>query len=528
MPEEPLPQTAQQGPNPQPVANDTFDKDLVKVDENTGALNTSYPIDIPPGRNNLQPDLNLVYNSQNNQQGDIFGEGWSINIPYIERLNRNGSDGLYSTSTVNYFTSSLDGEIVSTTTVTSTGSSYVARAENGTFDHYTFSSSADSWTMTDKNGTQYVFGSTADSQQSDPNNASDTYKWMLKQVTDTNNNTITYNYFRDSGQIYPSSTLYTGNGSSTGIFEVDFQRTASADDATSSAMGFPVSSNYRISEIDVKVNGSWVRKYVLGYGVGDNASTSILSSIAESGMNSQGTVVTLPSSTFAYQEQTAGWTTSSTWDPPLTFSDNGTDNGTELADVNGDSLADIISGYTDDGGSNSFAAYLDTGAGWVSSSTWDPPTPFADFGVDDGVRLVDLNGDGLLDILSGFNGTGGFSSGAWINTGSGWVSSSTWDPPMYFSNNGADSGLRIVDVNGDGLPDLIYGWGDSDANAHYDAWLNNGHGWTEDTAWDPPTTFVNSILPSDPGVRIADVNGDGLPDLLQGWSGWPCGDPSRP
>ena len=124
--------------------------------------------------------------------------------------------------------------------------------------------------MTDKNGTQYVFGSTADSQQSDPNNASDTYKWMLKQVTDTNNNTITYNYFRDSGQIYPSSTLYTGNGSSTGIFEVDFQRTASADDATSSAMGFPVSSNYRISEIDVKVNGSWVRKYVLGYGVGDN------------------------------------------------------------------------------------------------------------------------------------------------------------------------------------------------------------------------------------------------------------------
>ena len=83
----------------------------------------------------------------------------------------------------------------------------------------------------------------------------------------------------------------------------------------------------------------------------------------------------------------------------MTFSDNGTDNGTELADVNGDSLADIISGYTDDGGSNSFAAYLDTGAGWVSSSTWDPPTPFADFGVDDGVRLVDLNGDGLLDIL---------------------------------------------------------------------------------------------------------------------------------
>ncbi len=47
-----------------------------------------------------------------------------------------------------------------------------------------------------------------------------------------------YNYFKDSGQIYPSSTIYTNNDSTTGIFEVDFLRTASTDNATSSATGF--------------------------------------------------------------------------------------------------------------------------------------------------------------------------------------------------------------------------------------------------------------------------------------------------
>ena len=46
-----------------------------------------------------------------------------------------------------------------------------------------------------------------------------------------------------------------------------------------------------------------------------------------------------------------------------------------------------------------------------------------------------------------------------------------WDSP-------ADPGVRIADVNGDGLPDILQGWTDSAENSHYDAWLNTGHGWT--------------------------------------------------
>jgi RHS repeat-associated protein len=432
-------QVQQTGPDLQPVVYNSFNQNQLKVDKNTGALATTYPISVPPGRNGMQPDVDLVYNSQNTQPGSIFGEGWSIGIPYIARLNKSGVENLYSTSTLNYFTSSQDGELVSTTTVTSTGAAYVARTENGTFNRYSFSSSSDQWTMTDKSGTQYVFGSTPDSQQSDPNNAAHVYKWMLKQVTDTNGNSVLYNYFKDSGQIYPSSTIYTNTSSTTGIFEVDFQRTSNADNATSSATGFAVQSNYRVSEIDVKTNGVWVRKYVLGYTTGDNGTTALLGSLAESGQNASGTVVSEPSSTFTYQVQTPGWTSSSTWNPPTPFVANGgVDDGVRVADANGDSLQDLIS----NGGS-----YVNNGAGWTSSSTWNAPVAFSTTGADNGYRLVDVNGHGLPAIIS--------CNGSYVNTGNGWVSSSSWNSPICFASGGIGTGAILADVNGDGLPAIL-------------------------------------------------------------------------
>jgi RHS repeat-associated protein len=505
-------------PGPGSVATDFFNQSQFQIDKNTGAAVVTYPIGVPPGRNGLQPNLNLTYNSQNGQLGGIFGEGWSINIPYIERLNKSGVDYLYSTSSLNYFMSSLDGEIVSTTTVSSTGASYVARTDNGTFNKYAFASSTDSWTMIDKNGVQYAFGSASDSQQSDPNNAAHVFKWMLKTVTDTNGNTVSYNYFKNAGQVYPSSTIYDNTTSTTGIFEVDFLLATSTDNGTSSATGFAVNSNYRVSEIEAKVNGTWVRKYNFAYGTGDNGSTTLLSSIAESGENASGTSVALPSSTFSYQVQNPGWVSNPIWTPLISFTaSSSADDGVRVADVNGDGLPDIVQGYSDSNGSTTFGAYINNGADWTVSSTWNPPVAFVSSTIDMGVRIADVNGDGLPDILQGFEDAGGGTHyAAWINTGSGWVASSTWNPPVVFSNNGVDTGARIVDVNGDGLPDIIQGYTDSGGMAHYGAWINNGSGWATSTIWTPPTIFIASGT-TDVGTRLADVNGDGLPDIIQAY-----------
>jgi hypothetical protein len=83
------------------------------VDGASGAFTQNIPLHIPPGRNGLQPALSLDYKSQRTQDG-IVGFGWNISLPYIQRLNKTGSQNLYSTS--GYFTSSFDGELASDST----------------------------------------------------------------------------------------------------------------------------------------------------------------------------------------------------------------------------------------------------------------------------------------------------------------------------------------------------------------------------------------------------------------------------
>src|SRR5215471_7618258 len=81
---------------------------LSKVDGESGAFTQKIPLDIPPGRSGLQPDVSLQYNSQNTSDS-IVGYGWSLSIPYIQRLNKTGSQNLYASPS--YFTSSIDGEL---------------------------------------------------------------------------------------------------------------------------------------------------------------------------------------------------------------------------------------------------------------------------------------------------------------------------------------------------------------------------------------------------------------------------------
>ena len=93
-------------PNAQPFG---IDKQTAKVDSSTGAFTQHIALDIPPGRNGLQPNLALDYNSQRTQDL-IVGYGWQLSIPYVQRLNKTGSQNLYNGTTL-YYTSSLEGEL---------------------------------------------------------------------------------------------------------------------------------------------------------------------------------------------------------------------------------------------------------------------------------------------------------------------------------------------------------------------------------------------------------------------------------
>src|SRR3989338_3489809 len=192
---------------------------LPEADESTGALVSRYPIQVPPGRNGLQPQFELTYNSQNAEEGSLFGYGWSLSIPSIERQNKHGAEQMY---TRNDFTSSLSGELVDW------GSgNFGPKVESGEFLSYTLASNT--WTVKDKKGATYKFGATTQARQDDPADSSKVYKWMLEEVRDTNDNFIRYEYFKDQGEIYPSRIVYTGNGVADGEFEIEFLRPLRTD-----------------------------------------------------------------------------------------------------------------------------------------------------------------------------------------------------------------------------------------------------------------------------------------------------------
>jgi YD repeat-containing protein len=195
---------------------------------------------------------------------------------------------------------------------------------------------------------------------------------------------------------------------------------------------------------------------------------------------------------------------------------SGVDQGVQLVDFNGDGKVDILQAKRS---GSVRKAYLNTGKGWKDvSSLWVSPVYFSRddaSGSDYGTRLTDVNGDGLVDILQAFNFDAESSKVAYLNNGSGWVLSAEYTPPDYFTTSPRpDNGIRLIDLNGDGLVDLLQDYANATTTAK-DAWINNGHGWTESTSWESPEPFT--LVGKNIGRRIGDVNGDGFGDILIGY-----------
>jgi RHS repeat-associated protein len=222
----------------------------------------------------------------------------------------------------------------------------------------------------------------------------------------------------------------------------------------------------------------------------------------------------------AYTNNGSGWGGNNTWQLPTGeyFSGNQSeDTGLRMVDVNGDGLVDLIryGGIKDGKG-----AWLNNGSNWGGNNTmWIPPTQIAYWkyplgpSYDMGVRFADVNGDGLTDILKALYKSGVSTKETWLNNGSGWTRNDTWNLPQdyYFIYEILDMGIRLGDVNGDGLVDLMIGNGD----ANDGVFLNNGSGWgskQSNLTWKIPKSFDNSGR--DNGLRISDIDGDNMPDFI--------------
>ncbi|MDB5255022.1 MAG: hypothetical protein JWL92_398 [Candidatus Nomurabacteria bacterium] len=565
----------QQTDQPQ-LSVDSKSKLTPQIDNTTGALRYSYPITLPPGRNGMTPDLSLNYNSQNTANDSVIGYGWSISTPYIQIENKHGVDQLY-TGTYNDYTTSDHGELGQIS-----GGNYQLRSDDGSLSSYVLASNT--WTVTTKNGMIYTYGASAASRQDDPSNAAHIYKWMLDSVTDTNGNSISYTYYKNQGQIYPDTITYTNTSAGSGPFTVTFARSSAPVTISSGyGTGFNIITQYTTTSITAKISGTTRHVYALVYGTGDNGNKSLLSTITETGYDTSGGSVTFPATQLHYTNGNGKTFASSGLTMPshslgstrqdARLGDSGDNayvwpagkSGT-IIDINNDGYPDWVEteNYVYAGGSSTngkfYDVYLGSASGWALSTSWTSAMPVDSTGkqyqisISSNNRLADINGDGLPDWIISTPGSTitNDTSAVWLNTGTGWALNASWTSamptmtvsgtpygvaigpsapsvngtPVSIAPSGYNYFTNLVDVNNDGLPDLVQtsddNFGSSLTSDHHAVYLNTGSGWTLNTGWTMPvhptgsSTYVGSAVNGIDGLNvIIDVNNDGLPDWVE-------------
>jgi len=233
--------------------------------------------------------------------------------------------------------------------------------------------------------------------------------------------------------------------------------------------------------------------------------------------------------------------------------------GVGLIDINGDALPDVV--RSRDGNSScpgfgatcSWDVALNLGGARSSATTmavhvveW-PGVPAdlgsllpAPLGVMEYIwerppaQLIDLTGDGLSDIVDCPSATSYLCS-LYVNTGASFADpvpltiptmsdgDATKRTPLAAEIRTTGSRTQIkklVDLNGDGLPDLASSRS-SLGSGHWDVALNTGHGFIAAANWPTPPYDIevedsSNDAADDYGLRRAlrDMNGDGLPDYV--------------
>lgn len=193
-------------------------------------------------------------------------------------------------------------------------------------------------------------------------------------------------------------------------------------------------------------------------------------------------------------------TATGTFNPPVAYAVGGDPQAVTVADLDGNGFTDIAVATT----ANTVSVLLQTGAG-VFASTVDYATgvqPVA-------IKAADFNGDGKLDLLTA-------NYGAALSPGNQGLSvliqgaPGTFAAPVHYTTDYRASALAVGDLNGDGSPDVAVACaGLPGYPGAVSVFIQGG---IVAGALLPPVNYTGAWGPM--GVALADMDGDGRPDLV--------------
>lgn len=449
---------------------------------NTGTATYRVKIAVSPGVNKQQPEVTLEYNG--GYGNSPLGIGWNLNNAFIQRRT---DKGLPDYSDVDTFSYSRNGDLVPLADAT-----YRLKVE-GLFMR--FVRSADGWEAWEKDGTHLFFGTSPAARIATPLG---TFAWQLEKTVDTNGNEIRYFYTTNGGQIYLSEIRYSIMSDSV-YKSVHFLYEQRPDPFSDYHSRSGIVTAKRLNAIEVRSEGKLVRAYNLTYKQGSDL--SLLAQVIQTGADSTST---LPPLSFDYNSSTLNnvRTEAMTNPPPTGISL--TNSNADLIDINGDSLPDLVHTSPIDG---AHTFYLNNGGGaWQENAVSSAGSPSFLLAAD-GVMMADMDGDGLADLFVR-NGT---NFGYYKNRGNLAWEENDWVPASPVPNFSFESpGIRMVDVNNDGLTDVIM-----DNGSSYFIWLNRkDNHWNTDYDRETRLPGGSHLSLTDPHVKLGDMNGDRMEDLV--------------
>ncbi len=442
-----------------------------QVGEFTGASIYDYPIALPAGRNGMTPAVQLTYNSQDSSHDNIVGYRWSLNTYSIKRLNKKGVENLYNRNDFAIYSPAGSGELVATQLTDGAHGQYGQKVESS-FAKYEFLND-NTWLITDKQGAQYKFGLTDESRQFDPDDPSRIYQWMLEEIRDRNDNFIRYTYFKLDNSIYPKTIHYTGHGTEDGVFEVRFLPFANNETGDARPdpyfgyeKGFRTDTKYLVTGIEIYAEENLRREYKLQHTNIDPIVKQTIQQIQEIGYSNDGQVTSLPPTRFEYTPSDVRWEETTDYMPTWTFEHCYHECGGAYKiyewDMNGNGIHDFEFSDSSSSSSSRKRAVSDLNGGWkYEDATYPDPGYYPSNGIPNiPKKAIDFNGDVRADIIRSYIGLNSSRTSSQYYSSINLFNGSNYQDTIKvamgaYGPGKPDNGASLADLNGDGLTDII-------------------------------------------------------------------------
>ncbi len=458
----------------------TFETDL-----NTGTGGYQIPLSLPAGPNGISPAIGLRYHSA--ADNGAFGMGWTLGLLAIARQ----TDGHLPT-----YAAGDDRFVL-------VGDQELVDLGDGTFRSrvdtlsWRIRRQGDGWELTDTRGTRYLLGtSPAGRVETVEDGLAKTATWLLEQFADTNGNAVTFAYDQDGPQRYLAAVSW-------GTYQLAFDYETRPDPMRDGSFGFLLETRRRCNRIELTVTSETpplVRSWTLAYAQAPGTGLSLLAAVTLAGHAADGSTIAAPPLTLGYTSSRARTLQRIEGPWPGAVPGSFASGALELLDWDGDGLPDVLDlsagrlRVWPNRGRHRFGAPRQL-AGGPALAAFDAP----------GVAFADMDGNGTADLIVLDRPLGGYYPHL---PGGGFGRPVHWDQAPAALLAAGDA--RLVDLDGDGVIDLLV-TGSDYFRLYYRL---PGGGWSRRPATIPAAEAPRASL-LDPHVFLADMTGDGLQDLVR-------------